>query len=316
MTRSEAAAYLRSHDNYLILTHRRPDGDTIGSAAGLCRGLRALGKTAHVLDNPQFTPRFAPWLEGLVCQIVPETATVVAVDTASEGLLAFGMEELLPRIALTIDHHGRSSLPVENRLIEAHRAACGEIIFGLLQQLEVPVDKLTAEALYVAVSTDTGCFKYSNVTADTLRIAAELIERGADTAPINKTFFDTQSFARLRLQARMTEQLELYAGGLVAISVLPRAWVEEFAVTEDDLDSISGFARSIEGVEIGVTIREVEGGKGKLSLRTSPRFSASALCGKLGGGGHAAAAGATVDGGLEAAKEAILNVLRESGLEL
>ena len=147
-------------------------------------------------------------------------------------------------------------------------------------------------------------------------MAAELIDLGADVAPINKIFFDTKTFARLKLEARLTAGIELYAGGMVGLCTLPQRWIDELSISEDDIDSISGFARSIEGVEIGIMIREVEGGMGKLSLRTSPRYNASALCQQLGGGGHAAAAGATVEGGIEGAKKAILDVLAQSGIRL
>ncbi len=316
MTRPDVAQYLREHDNYVILTHRRPDGDTTGSAAALCRGLRALGKTAFVLENPQSTARLRPFLDGLTRTDVPTNALIISVDIATPELLGFGAESLTERIALVIDHHGRNNLPCENRLVERECAACGEIIYGLLLALGVKIDAKTAEALYVAISTDTGCFKYSNVTANTLRTAAALIDCGADVAPINKAFFDTKTFSRLQLEARLTESLERYAGGLVGLCILPQQWIDELSVTEDDIDSISGFARAIEGVEIGITLREVEGGMGKISLRTSPRFDACALCRRLGGGGHSGAAGASVKGGIPAAKAAILNVLRESGLEL
>ena len=147
-------------------------------------------------------------------------------------------------------------------------------------------------------------------------MAAELIDLGADVAPINKIFFDTKTFARLKLEARLTAGIELYAGGMVGLCTLPQRWIDELSISEDDIDSISGFARSIEGVEIGIMIREVEGGMGKLSLRTSPRYDACALCQQLGGGGHAAAAGASVAGGIEGAKKAILDVLAQSGIRL
>ena len=243
-------------------------------------------------------------------------STVITTDIASEGLLSFGAEALAPRIELVIDHHGSNSLPCENRIVLADRAACGEIVYALLLELGAPVSKETAETLYVAISTDTGCFKYSNVTGNTLRVAAELIDLGADVAPINKIFFDTKTFARLKLEARLTAGIELYAGGMVGLCTLPQRWIDELSISEDDIDSISGFARSIEGVEIGIMIREVEGGMGKLSLRTSPRYDACALCQQLGGGGHAAAAGASVAGGIEGAKKAILDVLAQSGIRL
>ena len=245
MTRSEFCAQLRAHDTYVILTHRRPDGDTIGCAAALCMGLRRMGKRAAVLQNRQFTPRFAPYLEGLICAGVPDDATVVSVDIASMGLLSFDAEPYGARLALAVDHHGSNSLPIENKLVEAGKAACGEIIYEILTELGVAITKPIAEALYVAIATDTGCFKFSNTSANTFRVAAALMEAGADVFPINKLFFDTKSFARLKLEARLVDTMEFFAGGRVAICCLPNAWLEEFQLTEDDVDSISGFARSI-----------------------------------------------------------------------
>lgn len=321
LTTSETAQWLRAHDHYLILTHRRPDGDAAGCAAALCLGLRAIGKQADVWENPQFTPRYTPYLQGLTSRDLTQNATLISVDLASEQLFPLNLEQSQisaagQRVQLAIDHHGSNSLPCENRIVLADRAACGEIVYALLLELGAPVSKETAEALYVAISTDTGCFKYSNVTGNTLRVAAELIDLGADVAPINKIFFDTKTFARLKLEARLTAGIELYAGGMVGLCTLPQRWIDELSISEDDIDSISGFARSIEGVEIGIMIREVEGGMGKLSLRTSPRYDACALCQQLGGGGHAAAAGASVAGGIEGAKKAILDVLAQSGIRL
>ena len=316
MTIPETARFLQTHDHYVILTHRRPDGDTAGSAAALCRGLRAIGKQAAVLDNPQFTKKLRPYVEGLTCEAAQPGSTVISTDIASEGLLSFGAEGLAARLELVIDHHGSNSLACGNKLVMPDCAACGEIVYALLREMHAPVDKLTAEALYVAVSTDTGCFKYSNVTGNTLRVAADLIECGADVAPINKAFFDTKSFARLKLEARLTSHVALYAQGLVGLCTLPQSWIEELSISEDDIDSISGFARAIEGVEIGIMIREVEDGLGKISLRTEAPYDAAKICGLLGGGGHAAAAGASVPGGIEGAKTAILQALRDSGVKL
>ncbi len=318
MTMSDAAKFLLSHDNYIILTHRRPDGDTIGSAAALCLALRALGKTAGLYPNAQFTPRFAPYLEGLVRTdaACTDTDTVISVDTASAATFCMGAEALMERIALAIDHHQSHSLMAQHSLVQADKAACAEIVYNLICEMGIRPDKRMANALYVGISTDTGCFRYSNVNGDTLRTAAALLDCGADAAKINKVFFDTKSFARLQLEARLTNSVELYANGTVGLCTLPNAWLEELHITEDDIDSISGFVRAIEGVKLGILIREVEGGEGKISLRTEAPFHASDLCRELGGGGHAAAAGCSVKGGIEAAKTAILDVLRRSGLEL
>ena len=315
MTRLETAQLLRENDNFVILTHRRPDGDTIGSAAGLCLGLRAMGKKAWVLHNRQLTPKLSPFADGLLIDACPENATVISVDMASLGLLSFDAEEqkLGSRLAFAIDHHGSNDLSVP-KLVQPESAACGEIILELLEELGVRLTKQMAEALYLAVSTDTGCFKYSNTTAKTHEAAAKLIEAGADVYPINKAFFDTKSFARLQLEARLTDSIEFYGGGLVGLCTMPGSLLRELHVSEDDVDSISGFARSIEGVEIGIMIREVEDGGGKISLRTSENYNASELCKALGGGGHAAAAGATVPGGIAGARHAILSLLSQRGI--
>ena len=315
MTRAEFCAFVRIHDNFVILTHRRPDGDTIGCASALCLGLRQLGKTAFVLKNEQCTPRFQPFLDGLVCETLPVDVTVISTDIASEGLLSFDAVRMDLTPVCAVDHRGSNSLACP-KLVEADKAACGEIVHAILQELGVRVTKRIAECLYVAVSTDTGCFKFSNTSANTHRTAAALIEAGADVYSINKVFFDTKSFSRLRLEAKLTDTMEFYADRAVGVCVMPKSLLAEFSVTEDDLDSISGFARSIEGVKIGVMIREVEDGLGKISLRTEAPYDAAKICGLLGGGGHAAAAGASVPGGIAGAKTAILQALRDSGVTL
>ena len=268
-----------------------------------------------MLRNEQFTPRFAALLEGLVCEDAPADACVISTDIASEGLLSFDAVRLGLTPVCAVDHHGSNSLACP-KLVEADKAACGEIIHAILLELGVTVTKRIAECLYVAISTDTGCFKFSNTTSNTHRTAAALIEAGADVYPINKLFFDTKSFSRLRMEAKLTETMEFYADGTVGVCVMPKRLLAEFSATEDDLDSISGFARSIEGVRIGVMIREVEDGLGKISLRTEAPYDAAQICGLLGGGGHAAAAGASVPGGVEGAKAAILQALRDSGVKL
>ena len=313
LTLNEVAAWLRERDHYVILTHRRPDGDTIGSAVALCRGLRSLGKEAWVLNNPQFTPKFAPFLESLIVEELPENSLILSVDIATEGLLPFNGIELADKVDLLMDHHGRNSGFAKLGYVDPTAAACGEIILELLTLMGVEPDKAIGEAVYVAVSTDTGCFRYSNTTAETLMAAATCKNWGADTFTINRVFFMTKRPARLKLDAYLANTTEFYADGIVAVSMIPNAVREELELTQDDIDDISGFGREIEGVEIAVMIRqETEGGK--LSVRTSPSYDASAICAKLGGGGHKAAAGATVPGGIREAKEAILRVLTEMEL--
>lgn len=317
MTKTEAAAWLRAHDRFCILTHRNPDGDTIGCAAALCRGLRALGKHAWMLQNPQFTERYARYLDGLTTDELPQDAAIVSVDMAAETLLPDGVgASLAGAVSFAVDHHGSNTHFASNLYLDPAAAACGELIFLLLEELGAPLSREIAEAIYLAVSTDTGCFQYSNTTARTLRTAAAMKDAGCDTYAINKVFFGTKSMPRLQLEARLTGCMELLAHGRVALCHLPLSWMSELSLTEDDVDSISGFPRAVEGVEIGVMLREMADGRVKISMRTASSCDASAVCAHLGGGGHKAAAGATMDLGYLAAKAAVLAALRAEGIEV
>ena len=316
ITNKQAADFLRSHDNYLIINHIRPDGDAVGCAAALCLGLRALGKTAVVWKNPQTTERFFPYLSGLETTCEPEGACLVTVDTATEGMLPINGQGFAGRVSLGIDHHPSNSGYAAATDVHPECAACGEIILEILKLLDVTITPAIADALYVAISTDTGCFQYSNVTPATLRAAADLKEAGADTYPINKVMFGTKSIARLRIEALLSTTVEFYAGGLIALCVLTNAQMDDLGATEDDATDISGFPRDIEGVQIGIMIRDLREGGSKISLRTSGSYNATQICGRLGGGGHAAAAGATVSGSIDEAKAQILQAIRESGVAL
>lgn len=309
LTTTECAEFLLQHDIFCIVTHRRPDGDTIGSAAALCRGLRSRGKQAVIFKNAQFTPKFQPYLDGLTAANIPENATLVSVDTATMGLFPFNWQEDADQIALAIDHHGSNTGFAHATCLQPEAAACGEIIFSLLEMLNIGIDKKMAEAIYMAISTDTGCFRYSNTSPNTLQCAAKCMQLGADTVSINKTMFMTRRFNRLQLESYLTKTAEFYHDGAVCICALPNEIRAQLALTEDDIDDISGFPRDIEGVQIGAMLREEETGKGKISLRTVLNVNASEICAKLGGGGHAAAAGAAVPGGIDGARSAILSAI-------
>ena len=316
MTNRQTADFLRQHDNYLILNHCRPDGDAVGCAAALCRGLRAMGKAAVVWKNHQTTLRYQPYLAGLETEKVPEGATIVSVDMATENLLPLNGGQFAGNVLLSIDHHISNEGYAQNTNVHPECAACGEVILDILRELEVDIDIPTAEALYVAISTDTGCFQYSNVTPKTLRAAADLKELGANTYAINKVMFGTKTLARLSLEAALTQGAEFYADGLVAVCCITNAMMDEIHATEDDVDDISGFPRGIEGVQIGVMVRQLREGGAKISLRTGEDYNASAICAALGGGGHKAAAGASTKGTVEDAKALILKAIEEYGVAL
>ena len=307
LTRSETAEILRAHDNFAIITHRRPDGDTIGSAATLCMGLRQLGKNAHVLLNPEVTPKYLHLHQGLTKPQAEEGDFVVTVDVASSNMLPDCFKALT--FDLRIDHHGSATSFTPVELVEPEAAACGEIVYGVLLEMGAELDIPMANALYTAISTDTGCFRYANTTNHTFAVASACAKAGADIFGINQALFETNSLARLQVQSYMLQNAIFLQGGKIAVCKLPKAVEVEFGANEDDLDNISGFPRTIEGVKLAVTIREEGTGRVKMSVRAVPGQDAAALCAKFGGGGHKGAAGASMNATLDEAVTAIIAAL-------
>ena len=314
LTKSEAALFLKEHDHYLILTHRRPDGDTIGSAAALCRGLRAMGKQAWILRNPETTPKFVPMHGGLTCDACTEDMTLISVDTSSVDMLLWEGQCLADRIKLVLDHHSSNRGFGKMGFVDAEAAACGEIICDLLMEMNVPMDRDMAEAVYVAVSTDTGCFRYANTKPSTLRTAAVCMEAGARTHKINQFLFETNSWSRLKLNAYLTQNLELYRDGTVALCLIPKEAEISCGVAEDDMDNVSNFARNVEGVKLSVTFRDEKPGVTKISARCEEGYNVAKVCAALGGGGHIFAAGASVPCDMQTTRQKVLDVLKEQGI--
>lgn len=311
LTKNEAAQWLEERDHFAILTHRRPDGDTIGSAAVLCRGLRQLGKVAHIIENAEITQKYAHLHENLTKKWVEDGDSVVSVDVASPNMLPDSFQSLIGSIGLRIDHHETATSFTECELVEPLAGACAETVYDVLMLMGVALDVPTAEALYTAVATDTGCFRYANTTAHSYRTAAACAETGANLHAITQAIFETNSFRRLKIQSWITENAQFLADGQIAVAAIPLAVELEIGVDEDDMENISGFPRTIEGVKIAVTLREKANGTVKASVRAVPGCDAAAICAKFGGGGHKGAAGATMHMSLREATEAIITAMPE-----
>lgn len=312
LTTADTARYLLERDSFLIMTHRRPDGDTLGSAAALCRGLRSLGKQAFVLENPEITPKYQFLFEGLIKTTVEKTDILVAVDVASTNMLPQSFCALTDRIDLRIDHHGTAESFTKYELVDPAAAACGQIIYDVLMQMGATLDVSSANALYTAISTDTGCFRYANTQPHTFTVAAACAACGADLYSLNQLLFETNSLARLRIQGWMVENAKFLAGGKICVCALPLEVEKQIGVTEDDMENISGVPRSIEGVKIAATLRQEKNtGKVKLSIRAVPGYDAGAICAKFGGGGHKGAAGASLAMSLEEAVAAVIAAMPE-----
>ena len=229
---------------------------------------------------------------------------MVTVDVASAGMLPDCFKHLT--YDLRIDHHGNATSFTPVELVEPGAAACGEIVYGVLTEMGAELDIPMANALYTAISTDTGCFRYANTTADTFAAASACAKAGAEVFTINQALFETNSLARLKVQSYMLQNAIFLQEGKVAVCPLPKAVEKECGANEDDLDNISGFPRTIEGVKLAVTIREEGTERVKMSVRAVPGQDASALCAKFGGGGHKGAAGASMNMTMAEAVEAVI----------
>ena len=312
ITISETAAWLLERDNFLVLTHIRPDGDTLGCAAALTQGLRELGKTAFALLNPETTPNFIGLINDYYAPEGYRPDYIISVDTASEALLQRNASEYIGMVSLCIDHHQSNQMYAKLTCLYETCASCGEIVHDILVALSGSISPKSAEAIYIALTTDTGCFAYANTTSNTLRIAAQTIDAGAPHKVLNKKLFRTKSHNRLHFECLVISGLEFCFDGAVCISMIPRTMMDETGVSEDDIDNISLLPGVIEGVSAGITIRELTGEQDcKISVRTMHPIDASEICKRFGGGGHKLAAGASGPYTLNEFKEKLIAVLRD-----
>lgn len=311
MTIQETAALLRQHDRFLILTHVRPDGDTVGCAAALCEALQNMGKTAYVLPNPELTVTCADYVLPFHAPDGYEPDYVVSTDVATTGLLPKNALPYAARINFAIDHHpSYEGFAKDGACVQSECAAAGEVVYEIVRELG-DITPTMATALYCAVSTDTGCFVYNNTTANTHRVAAALIDAGCDVQMVNKRHFRTKSRTRITLESRILSAVEFYDNGRIAVVTVPQALLREVGATADDAEEIASMAGVIEGVDCALTLRELASGQSKISLRTTERVNATEACRILGGGGHAQAAGATMDCPLSKAKERALAAIAQ-----
>lgn len=310
MTTGEAAALLRQKDNILILTHRRPDGDTTGSAAALCQSLRQLGKTAYLLPNPDITELNLIYAAAYWAPEEFRPDFVVSVDIAARSLFFPAAEAYFDRVGLAIDHHPSFEGFGEARCVDASRAACGEIVYEICRELG-EITREVALPLYAAVATDTGCFLYANTTANTHRVAAALLDTGINYYAVNKRHYRTKSRARIALEGELMSKAEFLHEGRAVFMAIPLEMLARTGTAENDLEDISSLTLNIEGVDCGMILRELKPGEWKLSIRTgnNGRVSAAGACKLLGGGGHAMAAGATLRGTLEQVKVRVLDAV-------
>lgn len=303
----EAKALLRKNDRFAIVTHANPDGDTLGCAFALLRALKKIGKTAKVVNEKSIPEKYSFMF--FESDEFEGDEAVIAVDIADEKLMGKLQSKYAGRTLLCIDHHPSNTGYAENLLLCGDAAAACEIIFLLIKEMDIEIDENMATALYTGISTDTGCFRYSNVTSDTHRYAAELIDLGADHVKSDTLMFETKSKSEFILQRMALEKMQVLFDGKAAIISLTKKMFLESGADESDADAIKSIPRQIEGVKIGVTLREGDG-VFHVSLRTNAPYDASEICKKFGGGGHARAAGCEIALGEEETKAEIIKAIR------
>lgn len=302
---------LREMDDIVILSHRNPDGDTLGSAFALHYILNQLGKRSRVECHDGFPKQYSY----LLLDYKPEDfepKAIVAVDIADEKLFGENIEKYCGRVDLCIDHHASNKHYAKNWLVRDSAAACCEIIEEICYGFEeAELTKLIADCIYTGVSTDTGCFRYSNTTGHTHAVAGRMFKAGCDFIMINRAMFEVKSFSRIAIEREVLNSLELYFDKRCAVVCVTREMLERTGAEESELEGVAAMPREVEGVMVGVTLRQ-RGNGYKISVRTGEEIDASVICGKLGGGGHRCASGCFVEGELDFVRKTVLNVIAES----
>ena len=309
----------QDHSSFVLLSHVRPDGDAIGSLLALGHSLLAMGKSVRILnedglpDNLAFLPGSERVERPPATPIDAEVA--VALDCATRPRLGEAALHAASRAKLwvNIDHHISNPAYGDLNWIDAHSPATGQILYEIITALEMPLPEETRDALYVAISTDTGSFQYPATTARTYEIAADLTRRGLDVGTLNSLTYDNHPFRRLELLRALLNSLEREADGRVAHWSLREETRQSLALEPEDSEGLIDTIRAIRGVIIAVFFEELPDGRIRVSMRSKdPRHDVCRIASAFGGGGHALAAGIRMPGPLEDARPQVLAAIRRS----
>ncbi len=302
---NKAASMLLENDNVLIISHKNPDGDTVSSAAGLALALKRQGKTCAVLCQDEISSKYDYMnIELFTEQFTPEY--IVSVDAASQDLLGSIDKEYSSNVNLCIDHHETNSNYADYTCCYADLPATAQLIYYILKEMNVEIDEKLASILYTGILTDTGCFKYSSTDSECHLVAADLLKKGADHINIVDKFFMSKSKKTIQIEKYALNSLEFYLDDKCAIVAVDEEIIQKINPSIEDMDIIKTIPRTIDGVEVGVSIRAISDDTFKVSLRTNKQVSASEIAQSFGGGGHEKAAACEISGTLESVKKAIL----------
>jgi phosphoesterase RecJ-like protein len=306
---STIAAALKGCNTVLISAHKSPDGDALGSQLALMLALGKMNKTvtAHNLDPVPEIYRFLPQNGrikiGKPVQGRYDAYVVVDSEPPRTGLF----DKNYPAdVLINIDHHITNPLEWPLTWLDPNASACGEMIYNLIQELGVPIDQDIALCLYAAIFTDTGSFRYSNTSPESMRISAALLEAGADPWLVTENVYESIAYRRVKLLGTVLASMERSADGRIAWVVVTDELYRQTGTTAEDTDNFVNFVRSVKGVEVAVLFRQTAPAQYKLSLRSKGRVDLSGLAQSLGGGGHKNAAGGVLEGTIETVKSRVL----------
>jgi phosphoesterase RecJ-like protein len=304
---------IKKHRTFIVTSHVNLEGDALGSQLALGHLIEKMGKKKvwYVDETPvPETYRFLPKQEKVSTDLsIPRKAEIlITVDCPTQERIGevaryIGDDTLV----VTIDHHISNQRFGDLNWVQPKAAATGEMIYTLYKTAGIPIDKTAAMSLYAAIATDTGQFSYSNTTAQTHHVIAELIARGVEPYFISERIYESNSLGSRRLLGKVLDTLDVVHDGKTGYVCVTRQMLQETGCTADDTDGFCNYARSLKGVEVGLLFRETEESrKVKISFRSKGTIDVNQVAGEFGGGGHRAASGCVVDGSLEEVKEKVL----------
>lgn len=310
ITLNEAARLILSKDNIEILSHRSPDGDTLGCSCGLAVALQSIGKNVKINVSGGVPKKFE-YLKNMVKEQDFEPQFIISTDIAAPSLLGDLQAEYENKIDLCIDHHGSNSIECENKLVDSSAAAACEIIYDIIKLMNIEITDKIAACIYTGISTDTGCFRFSNTTSKTHKIAAELMQFDCGWFEINQAMFEIKSRSKVMLERMVYDTMEFFAQGKCAVIYTTLEMQNSLNLADDEMEGLAAIPRQIEGVLLGVTIKEKSDGTVRVSVRTNGDIDACEFCAKFGGGGHKAAAGCSIEADLQTAKAMLVKAAEE-----
>ncbi|MCF6460500.1 DHH family phosphoesterase [Clostridium sp. Cult3] len=313
---NEVIDVIRKSKNIYIASHVQPDGDNIGSTLALGMALRKIDKDVKVIkvDDIPKNYWFLPNIEMIREYDIEENIdTFIALDSSDLERLGIGKQfALQAKNIINIDHHISNNNYGHINIVSPSAGATGEIIYELIKDAGIPIDKDIATCLYTAISTDTGSFMYSNTTYSTHLIAADLIKTGIDINHININLYQSRSLERTNLFIDSLNSLELFLDGKVGIVSVTQQMLKSNNASLEDTEGIVSFIRDIDSIEIACLLKEMKNDEIKVSLRSKKMIDVSEVCVKFDGGGHKRAAGCTIYGTINEAKDSILDEIINS----